>query len=671
MNTLRARLISVFLIVAIAGVGAVGFISLTRARRAIIDSAWKEGEAYASALAMDVNDYLQERAKILEIFAGLHSVRSMNWEEQQPALAPLYDRYNFSDIFVADLDGATKDVKLGPQKVNVKDRNYFLKAKNEKKSVVSEPAVNRRTGALSFFYASPIMKSGEVVGVLVAGNVMENLSKTASSVVWGQSGYAYLLEHTGVIIAHRVQEFVGTLNPSIESDKVAPELARGMRDGLTGRSGRIEYFFNGRDQMNTYAPVPYTGWLAAVTTPTEEFLGPVRAIQTAILISVAVVALLIIAVSLWLANSIANPVRAVAEKMDAVAGGDLTSTLQLKSGMKEIKTLVGAVNSMITLVSGAIREIMEDSGQVLARSEDLSAAAEESTASIEEVMAIAERTNEQTENAAAAAQETNAGVEEVAAGAQAAAKAASEAGEGAAQIAEAARKGGESVQEMADMITQTAKAGEQVGNAVENLAGTVKNISGFVATITQIADQTNLLALNAAIEAARAGEAGRGFAVVAEEVRKLAEESNRSAGEVGKLISEITSRTESALKDSEGSSRILKELVAKASETRGAIDNVVKSMNNVTENIQTIAATVEEQSASAQEMTAGMDSVSKSSIEIAAQIASVNSSMQEQTKAVEAIAASSEQLVSLSNAMQQAVSRFRISEDERGLVVRK
>lgn len=102
MNTLRARLISVFLIVAIAGVGAVGFISLTRARRAIIDSAWKEGEAHASALAMDVNDYLQERAKILEIFAGQNSVRSMKWEEQQPALMPLYEHYNFSDIFVAD-----------------------------------------------------------------------------------------------------------------------------------------------------------------------------------------------------------------------------------------------------------------------------------------------------------------------------------------------------------------------------------------------------------------------------------------------------------------------------------------------------------------------------------------------------------------------------------------
>ncbi len=239
MNTLRARLISVFLIVAIAGVGAVGFISLTRARRAIIDSAGKEGAAYASALAMDVNDYLQERAKILEIFAGLHSVRSMNWEEQQPALAPLYDRYNFSDIFVADLDGATTDVKLGPQKVNVKDREYFATAVREKKTVVSQPAVNRRTGALSFFYATPVMKGGEVTAVLVAGENMDNISKIAASMVWGQNGYAYLLDRSGVIVAHRVQEFVGTLNPSIESDKVAPELARGMRDGLTGRSGRI------------------------------------------------------------------------------------------------------------------------------------------------------------------------------------------------------------------------------------------------------------------------------------------------------------------------------------------------------------------------------------------------------------------------------------------------
>jgi len=671
MNTLRGRLIITFLIVAIIGLAIVGTMAVRMSRQAIVETAWREGEALGSALTKQVDGYLRERSKILEIFAGQPSVRSMNWPEQETALGPLQDEYGFASVFVADLGGVIRDVRLGLQEINIKDRPYFQQAVKEKKSVISEPVQHRLTGAMTFFYAAPIMKNGSVVGVLAAAENMESIAKEVGALKWGSSGYAYLLDRKGVLVAHPVKDLVGQLNATIEGDRVAPELARAMRDGLGGRKGTVEYHFNGRDQMNAYVPVPYTGWLAAVTTPLGEFLGPVNAIRNAILVTVAVVALLIVIVSLWLANSIAKPVRIVAEKMDAVAKGDLTSQVELKSGMKEIKLLVGAVNSMITLVSGAIGEIMDTSKQVLARAEDLSAAAEESTASIEEVLAVAERTSAQTENAAAAVEETNAGVEEVAAGAQAAAKAAAEAGEGSAMIAEAAQKGGESVEQMASMITQTAKAGEQVGSAVENLAGTVKNISGFVAIITQIADQTNLLALNAAIEAARAGEAGRGFAVVAEEVRKLAEESNRAAGEVGKLIGEITSRTESALKDSSVSSKILHELVAKATETREAINDVVKRMNNVTENIQTIAATVEEQSASAEEMTAGMDGVSKSSIEIAEQVGAVSRSMQEQTKVVEAIAASSEELVSLSAAMQQAVSRFRVREEDGGLVPKR
>ena len=671
MNTLRGRLIGIFLLVSLTAVAVVGLIAMNRSQTAIIDAAWKEGDALASGLSEKVNAYLRERAMIISTQAERHVVRSMNWAEQQPSLLPLYDQYNFANIFIASLEGTISDVRDGPQQTNIKDRDYFIKAVKEKKSAISEPVVHRVTGAMTIFYASPIIVDQKVVGVLVAAESLETISKEVTSLAWGESGYAYLIDKSGVLVAHPVADLLGKLSLTVESERVASELANGMRDGLTGRSGRVEYFFNGRDQMNAYAPVPYTGWLAAVTTPTQEFLAPVRAIRNAIWIAVAAIALLVVAISLWVANSIAKPVKAVAEKMDAVSKGDLTSTIELKSGMKEINLLVGSVNSMITLVSGSIREILETAQHVLAKAEDLSAAAEESTAAIEEVLAITEKTSAQTENAAAAVEETNAGVEEVASGAQAAAQAASEAGEGAALVSDAAQKGGDSVEEMAVMITKTAKAGEQVGSAVENLAGTVKNISGFVATITQIADQTNLLALNAAIEAARAGEAGRGFAVVAEEVRKLAEESNRAAGEVGKLIGEITSRTESALKDSAGSSKILKELVEKATETKNVINDVVKRMNNVTENIQTIAATVEEQSASAEEMTAGMDSVSKSSIEIAEQVGGVNRSMQEQSKVVEAIAAASEELVNMGEVLQQAVARFKVTQESKGLALKK
>jgi len=103
---------------------------------------------------------------------------------------------------------------------------------------------------------------------------------------------------------------------------------------------------------------------------------------------------------------------------------------------------------------------------------------------------------------------------------------------------------------LSGIANSMAELSSKMGGMTTNISGLsdkADNINKFVTTITSISDQTNLLALNAAIEAARAGDAGRGFSVVADEVRSLANETNKSASEVADLVGNIISSTKSAV----------------------------------------------------------------------------------------------------------------------------
>jgi methyl-accepting chemotaxis protein len=110
------------------------------------------------------------------------------------------------------------------------------------------------------------------------------------------------------------------------------------------------------------------------------------------------------------------------------------------------------------------------------------------------------------------------------------------------------------VQEAMQSVRETSLATQDM---VRSLGEKSTSIDLIVQSITDIAEQTNLLALNAAIEAARAGEQGRGFAVVAEEVRKLAEDAQESAGGIAELILEVRAQTEQAVTAMEGGADIV------------------------------------------------------------------------------------------------------------------
>jgi PAS domain S-box-containing protein len=163
------------------------------------------------------------------------------------------------------------------------------------------------------------------------------------------------------------------------------------------------------------------------------------------------------------------------------------------------------------------------------------------------------------------------------------------------QAREAAAAGGESastaltltelgvgtVEQANAAMAELSDTSSKVTEAIRGLAGRSAQIGGIVETITGIASQTNLLALNAAIEAARAGEQGRGFAVVADEVRKLAEESQRAAASIAALVVEIQRETEQTVDVVERSWQLTQRTAETAEQGKASFAEIAAAVESV------------------------------------------------------------------------------------------
>jgi methyl-accepting chemotaxis protein len=345
--------------------------------------------------------------------------------------------------------------------------------------------------------------------------------------------------------------------------------------------------------------------------------------------------------------------------------GDLTVRLLLRSE-DEVGRLAASLDLFLDKLSELVRRIVEIAEEVGGDSGRLDELARKSLAAVEKVTEAVEQIYVLSESNAAAVEETSAGVQEVAANANAAARSAEQGAASSAKATSFTQDVAERMKDVVIALDRVETSSTENRAKIGTLSKGVDTITGLVGAITQIADQTNLLALNAAIEAARAGEAGRGFAVVAEEVRKLAEESNRAAQEIRGIIAPLRASAEEAISAASETERILGGVSSSARDVQEKLTASLGEIAGVNEVMQNIAAVAAMQSAASGEMAKAIDGIAKSTSQTVEHLGGIRESAGATAEAFEAVVEGAGTLSESVAGLRELLGQFKIAKEQPG-----
>ncbi|WP_348711838.1 methyl-accepting chemotaxis protein TlpC [Bacillus subtilis] len=447
------------------------------------------------------------------------------------------------------------------------------------------------------------------------------------------------------------------------SEVIAAVLKKGKRfygqADVAGSSYQTAYMPL-KDQNGNIIGMLYTGANQSILASLTQSLFTQFATVLVIVIMVSVILVLVFT------RKINKRLNALKSAFESAGNGDMTIEVSDKTG-DELSELSVYYNKMRMKLNDTIQTVQQSALQLASASQQLSAGAEETNQASEKiteaVQQIANGAQDQItriENSESSLKQASADIRDISANTAAIA----DKGQLAQSKADIGQKEIANVQAQMDAIHQSI---QKSGEIIHQLDGRSKQIEQILSVITQIADQTNLLALNAAIEAARAGEQGKGFAVVADEVRKLAEESQQSAGQISKLIIEIQ-------KDMNRSARSVEHVKTEAAEgvtmiqrTKDAFKEIAAATGEISAEISDLSASVTNISASAHQINdsfAANTADIKESTKNTRQAAALT---EEQFAAMEEITAASETLSQLAEELTGIISQFKmINQAENG-----
>lgn len=661
-HSLRVKLIIFFSLLIILASAAVGILSIQNAGSSLTTEVKHSLVSLAEKGADYTSSQILTQQRILEMIAASNDIMTMDWRIQQPALERMLDETGYLDIAVVSPDGTARYSKGDTSDLG--DREYVKKA-FEGTANVSDLLISRVTNSVVLMYAAPIVRHEKVVGVLVGRRDGNALSDIAKDTTYGDSGYSYMFNSAGVVVAHPDGEKVmNQFNPIEESekDKSLNSLAELFQEANELKTGEGSYTFNGEVIMTAYDKIEGSNWIFAIAAPKDEVLASIPRLRNRILITTVIILILSAAVISLIGNKLTKPIIKVVELSKNIAALNITKNVPVAylSMKDEVGDLGRALQEITDSLRVIIAEISDSSDKVSIASNELTTTSQQLAISAEEVaLTVGEVANGASEQA----KDIENGFDKATILGDTIEKDQlhiKELNKASKKVTDAVTEGLEVIEELSLITEENNSASIEVHEVILQTHQSSNKISEASTVISSIAKQTNLLALNASIEAARAGEAGKGFAVVAEEIRRLAEMSSASTKEIDQIVGELQGNSQNAMETIKKVTAITVRQTESVKNTKEKYLLITKAMDKAEQAVLQMNESGEEMEKMKTEILNTLENLSAIAEENSASTEEMSASIEEQSASVEEMASASEGLTVMANQLKKIIDRFQV-----------
>jgi len=568
--------------------------------------------------------------------------------------------------------GFVKTLEYESPSYNFPEYDWYKISKNGEKGKLhfwSDPFYDELTNVTMITCAAPFFdREGKFMGTSTVDMDMKDIQKYIAEMKIGETGYVYIVDKTGLCIAHRNPEYVMKARFSTFPNESVKKFGLAL---LREVEGSGSYSSGGNAYRGFFATNKETGWKVVIGITEKELYSPLSKLMAITILIALFVLMAVFFLGWYYSRQLTDPVVLLTEKLKSLAQGDLSVVSNINN-VEDIKNIESnSDRDEIGILILSFRYLVLKLREIVSLASDVSV---NLASASNELSATANTFSTNAQNQAAAVEEVNATVEEISAGS-----------EGIAEIAETQAN---NLNRLTESIRELAKGLGEIGNIIDDtvskimiitkqanesetsirmmtdsmmtIAKSSTDMTNIIDMITTIADQINLLSLNAAIEAARAGDAGKGFAVVADEISKLADQTQMSIKDINNIIRGNETEISRTLSGVEDTTTKIKYIIDGINSIANVMADIQKFMQERVEESSRVAIDVEKTQEKSEKIRVATTEQKIGIEEIVKSMSAISESTQVNAEGTEEMAKNSDSILEMAEKLKGHMSYFKL-----------